>query len=106
MKLQVWWIPQVPGKAFNIPVNNLEEANLLLDTLAMYDFFQFENKIKPDFSNMGGLAIWDEDSDGEGTPGWIDYYDEETGDDFDTWRSEHLSERFNEIKEASGIKIA
>ena len=103
-KMQVWWIPQVPGKPFNIPVENANEASLLLDVLAAYDFFQLENRIKPDFCNMGGLNVWDEDSDGEGTPGWIDWENEETGESFDEWRRENIPDRFCAIKEASGIK--
>ena len=103
-KMQVWWIPQVPGKPFNIPVENANEASLLLDVLAAYDFFQLENRIKPDFCNMGGLNVWDEDSDGEGTPGWIDWENEETGESFDEWRRENIPDRFRAIKEASGIK--
>lgn len=89
-KLQVWWIPQVPGKSFNIPVDTLKEAHLLLETLAEYDNFQLENNIKPDYSNAGGLQVWDEDSDVDGTPGWIDWSDEETGEDFDEYRGLHF----------------
>ena len=28
----------------------------------------------------GGLNQWDEDN-GDGVPGWVDWYDEETGED-------------------------
>jgi len=77
--LKVWWIPQVPMKAFEVPVRSLEEASLILDTLAAYDLFQLDNKVKPDFANVGGLSIY---QDGE----WSDWYDEETGDDFDEYR--------------------
>ena len=48
--LRVWWISQVPMKPFHVPVRNLREAALILDTLAKYDI-----SIKPDYSNMGGL---------------------------------------------------
>ena len=44
MKIRVWWIPQIPMKAFYVPVNSVEEARLVLDMLAKYDMFQFENK--------------------------------------------------------------
>lgn len=80
--LQVWWVPQVPMKAFTVPVKTLREAKLLLDTLAKYDVFQFENKVKPDFSNAGGLNIFE---DGE----WVDWHHPETGDDFDAYCAEH-----------------
>ena len=32
--LAVWWIPQVPGKAFRVPVKSLQDAALIIDTLA------------------------------------------------------------------------
>ena len=71
--LKVWWIPQVPMKSFKVPVKNIDEAILLLDTLAKYDIFQYENNIKPDYCNAGGIRIWVADCDGEGNPGWEDY---------------------------------
>lgn len=80
-QLRVWWIPQVPGKPFYVPVDSVAEGVRIMDTLARYDLFQLENNIKPDYANVGGLEMWDLDSDGEGTPGWISWYDEETGED-------------------------
>jgi hypothetical protein len=73
--LQVWWVPQVPMKSFNVPVKTIREAKLLLDTLANYDLFQLKNNIKPDYSNAGGLNVFD---DGE----WITWYNED-GDGID-----------------------
>ena len=55
--LRVWWIPQVPGTPFHVPVKNIDEAKLLLKTLANYDLFQLKNKIKGDYCNAGGLEI-------------------------------------------------
>lgn len=80
-QLQVWWIPQVPMKPFLVEISSVEEGVKIMDVLAEYDAFQFENNIKPDYSNVGGIRRWRADSDGEGTPGWEDWYDEETGED-------------------------
>ena len=66
--LRVWWIPQVPMKPFTVPVENLVEAKLLLDTLAEYDRFQFENNVKPDYCNVGGVNMCEADGD------WVDFY--------------------------------
>ena len=55
--LKVWWIPQVPGKAFKVSVPDLETGSLLIDTLGRYDLFQYEENIKPDYCNVGGL-VW------------------------------------------------
>jgi hypothetical protein len=78
--LQVWWIPQVPGKSFDVDVGSVEEAARLMEILALYDDFQFRNRIKPDYCNAGGLRRWCEDN-GDGVPGWEDWCDEETGED-------------------------
>lgn len=75
MDMKVWWIPQVPMKAFEVEVSSVEEGAKLLDVLANYDAFQFENNVKPDYCNAGGLMMID--IDGE----WCDWYDEETGED-------------------------
>jgi hypothetical protein len=79
--LRVWWIPQVPMKAFHVNVSSVEMGAKIIDVLAKYDLFQYENKVKPDYCNAGGLQRWCLDSDGDGNPGWEDWYDEETGDE-------------------------
>lgn len=79
-KLQVWWVPQVPMKAFTVDVATVEEGVKIMSVLAEYDTFQYEHNIKPDYANACGLNQWDENSDGEGTPGWCDWYDEESGE--------------------------
>ena len=82
--LKVYWIPQVPMKAFEYNVKTLMEAAILLDVLAKYDAFQYENRVKPDYCNMGGLVIFE---DGE----WCDWYNED-GDSFDDWISGNWKE--------------
>jgi hypothetical protein len=57
--LRVWWIPQIPMEAFYVPVKSIDEAKLVLDVLARYDLFQFETDVKGDYSNAGGLEVWD-----------------------------------------------
>ena len=73
-RLKVWWIPQVPMKAFEVEILSLAEGVKLLDVLANYDLFQFENRIKPDYCNAGGIVMLEGD-------GWVDWYDEATGED-------------------------
>ena len=80
-KLQVWWVPQVPMKAFEVDVDTVSEGVKVMDIINKYDIFQFENNLKPDYCNAGGLRQWCGNSDGEGTPGWEDWYDDETGED-------------------------
>ena len=80
-KLSVWWVPQVPMAAFRVPVKSVAEGVKVMDVLADYDSFQFENEVKGDYASAGGLDVWDEDSDGQGNPDWANWYDEETGED-------------------------
>jgi hypothetical protein len=66
-QLKVWWIPQVPMKeTFTVLLSSFSQAKVLLEALAQYDLFQFDNRIKPDYCNVGGLMILEE---GE----WIDF---------------------------------
>lgn len=75
MKLRVWWIPQIPMESFTVKVNSVEEGVKILEVLADYDIFQFENNIKPDYCNAGGLNVWD---DQEGA--WVDWHDRNTAE--------------------------
>ena len=71
-KLRVWWIPQVPGEPFYVPVESSERGRWLMGVLADYDRFQYENRIKPDYCNAGGLAEFDEEAQD-----WWDVDDDE-----------------------------
>ncbi len=83
--LRVWWIPQVPMKSFDVPVNNLVEAKLILNTLADYDLFQL------DYANAGGLQIYS-DVNGDGTEfDWWDWEDDE-GNGIDDYSLDDLRE--------------
>lgn len=82
--LRVWHVPQIPGNEFHVPVTSPEEAKKILDILANYDLFQFQNNIKPDYCNMAGLEVYEADS-GEGEPGWCEWCDPVTGDHIDAW---------------------
>jgi hypothetical protein len=69
--LRVWWIPQVPMKSFKWAVSSVSEAKNILNLLAKYDIFQFENRVKPDYANVGGLEVfngeeWEEWENEEG----------------------------------------
>lgn len=73
-KWRVWWIPQVPMKQFNFEVPTLGEGRRMCDCLAEYDKFQFENRIKPDYCNTGGVQVSHQDfCDGD----WEDVPDDD-----------------------------
>jgi len=77
-RLRVWWIPQVPMDPFHVEVKSVDEAVRTLRMLADYDIFQYENRVKPDYSNAGGLEVFE---DGE----WEEWYDPKTGEDIDEY---------------------
>ena len=98
-KLRVWWVPQVPMKSFYIPVETPEEGKKILDMLGAYDLFQLQNNVKPDFCNIGGLQMWDEEEQD-----WCDWYIEteyDYFDDLDEYCSSDECERKEELEEFS-----
>ena len=73
--LKVWWIPQVPMKnPFEVSVPTIAEGRRLIEMLADYDLFQYRRRIKPDYSNAGGLMVY---RDGD----WEDVDDDEQDGD-------------------------
>jgi len=68
--LRVWWVPQVPGQAFHVPVTSKEEGKLITTVLAFYDLFQLSHNIKPDYTNAGGIQVYE---GGE----WVDIDEDE-----------------------------
>ena len=86
-KLKLWWIPQIPMKAFEVEIVSVEEGEKLLDVLARYDAFQFENRIKPDYCNTGGI-VWCHPS--LTYQDWEDYPDD--GDEREMLEEEFLAE--------------
>jgi len=87
--LKVWWIPQVPGTPFEVPVPSLTVARLLLNVLAEYDKFQLEHNIKPDYCNAGGVMVFDAEAVDDDGDGWEDWSSKD-GDEFDRMTNEQL----------------
>jgi hypothetical protein len=86
-KLRVAHYPQIPCMPFYVKVKDLEEAKKIINVLANYDLFQYENRIKPDYSNA---TVVEEFYEEEGE--WISWSDDETGiDDIDEY-FEYLEE--------------
>lgn len=85
-KLRVWHIPQIPGKPFYVEVASVAESVKMMDVLAAYDAFQFDQRIKGNYANTNGLEMWEEDCDGDGNPGWSAWYLEAENDFFDNPR--------------------
>ena len=75
---RVWWVPQVgKSNAFYIPVETPEQGKQIINILSAYDCFQYNQRVKSDYCNTGGLEIWDEEY------GWVDWYYEDDDGVFD-----------------------
>lgn len=102
-RLRVWWIPQAGAcDAFFIPVKSPEEGKKIIDLLSAYDCFEYNNNLKADYCNCGGLQQYNEEM--EDWEGWSyededSYYDE---DDLDLYCEEksELSEELTAFSEA------
>ena len=68
--MRVWHIPQVPMDPFSVPVSSVDDAIRIMNLLANYDIFQFENNIKPDYCNMSGLEVLEGDE-------WLEWENED-----------------------------
>lgn len=82
-KLRVLHYPQVPCEPFFVDVKDEEQALLIINALADQHLFLFDNNIIDDYSNSISVVMWDENSDGEGTADWVDYYNDEEMMEFD-----------------------
>lgn len=69
-EMKVWHVPQIPCPAFEVQVGSLVEAVKVMNLLALYDQFQFDHKIKPDYANVSGVVTF-EDSE------WVEVDDDE-----------------------------
>jgi len=92
-KLRVLHYPQVPCEPFFVDVKDEEQAFLIRETLANQHLWLFDKNIIPDYANIVSVVMWDEDSDGEGMPDWVDYYNEEEEMGFDEFVETYLSEK-------------
>jgi hypothetical protein len=91
-KLRVSHFAQLPCKPFTVEVADEIEANKIMNILANQHLFLFEQKIIPDYANAITIEMYAEDSDGDGNPGWCDYFNDVEGMDWDEFKDEYLTE--------------
>lgn len=85
--LRVWWIPQIPGEPFHVSVASPAEAKKIMEVLANYDIFQFENRIKGDYANVGGLECFQQygaPTSPDDFPDWCEW-ESDDGDNIDDY---------------------
>lgn len=70
--IRVWYIPQIGAglKAFEVIAPDYATAKLIDQTLAKFSLYEYENRVKPDYADVGGISRWE--SDGEGGFAWYD----------------------------------
>lgn len=83
MKMKFWWTLVEPEKIFEREVSSLEEAEILYNGIAFFCLFLNDNHLMRDYSNMGGLDVFNEKANAwepwegaEGTPYEYMYFDE------------------------------
>lgn len=91
-KLQVRHFAQVPCKPFCVDVEDEIEAKKIVDVLSFQHLFLYHNRIIPDYSNVVIVVMWDENADGEGKPGWVDYYNEAEEMEWDEFEETYLKQ--------------
>lgn len=91
-KLRVLHYPQIPCTPFFVDVKDEEQAYLISETLANQHFFLFDNNFIPDYANVISVVMWDEDSDGDGNPDWVDYWNEEEAMEWDEFSETYLAQ--------------
>lgn len=102
--LRVYHIPQVPMRPFYVPVNSVKEGRKLIDVLAVYDLFQYQNRVKPDYTNASGLQRYEDgdwfdvDMDPEEEPYQDDWFHEERPVSYDSGEFSRALAVENEIK--------
>ena len=80
-KLRIAYIPQVPMQPFTFEVASVEEAARIADALVKFSAFEYEHRVKPDYSDALDLEAF---MDGE----WVTWYSLD-GEDFDDYREAH-----------------
>ncbi len=76
--LCVWHNPQVGRvNSFYYPVDSVEQAKTVLNLLADYDLWQYENRVKGDYASAAGLSVFEgvppEEIEGDYGDGWCDW---------------------------------
>lgn len=74
-KYMAYYIPQVPMKAFEFETDDLVLAQTVLEQIVSFSIYEFENNVKPDYSDAAGIVRWEED--GEGGHAWFELEDYE-----------------------------
>lgn len=66
--LRVWYIPQVPSESYEVDIPRrdgtsesayLEQAAFVLSAIIGLSIWEFDHRVKPDYSDAAGIARFD-----------------------------------------------
>lgn len=77
---RVCHFPQIPCKPFIVYVKTPEQGIDIMNTLAIYDLFQLQANIKPDFCNGQDFQVFDKEEND-----WITWYHSDLGCDINEY---------------------
>ena len=59
-RFKIFYIPQVPMHAFEREYEDFETAKEVLNAIINFSIFEFDNNVKPDYSDVAGISYWEE----------------------------------------------
>lgn len=59
-RFKIFYIPQVPMPAFEREYEDFETAKEVLNAIINFSIFEYDNNVKPDYSDVAGISFWEE----------------------------------------------
>ena len=59
-RFKIFYIPQVPMPAFEREYEDFETAKEVLNAIINFSIFEYDNNVKPDYSDVAGISYWEE----------------------------------------------
>lgn len=60
-RFKIFYIPQVPMPAFEREYEDFETAKEVLNAIINFSIFEYDNNVKPDYSDVAGISFYDEE---------------------------------------------
>lgn len=62
-RFKIFYIPQFPMPAFEREYEDFETAKEVLNAIINFSIFEYDNNVKPDYSDVAGISYWDDEAD-------------------------------------------
>lgn len=60
-RFRISYIPQIPMPAFEREYSDFQTAKAVLNAVIRFSIFEFDNNVKPDYSDIALMDFWDEE---------------------------------------------